>query len=139
MKKKWPSSIVENIRTLRVRKDGTGVVFDIPEDRFSRFMDIFTHLEQTEDRAPDFKVGKCQELPELTEDMTSSDMGGWRGNDFGGGGGGYRPQGKHGRYQSYGGSGAFGSQRMSQGGGGGGWNSRGNRDNDSTHENDRGS
>ena len=76
-------------------KDRGGVVFDIYEDQFDRFMDVFLHLKDNDSRI-DFTVGKCNELPDLDEEGGFGQEGGsnWRGgggNDGGysSGGGGY--------------------------------------------------
>lgn len=47
-------------------KDQTGAVFDVQEDQFERFDDIFTHLKN-EGRI-NFEIGRCKALPELKED-----------------------------------------------------------------------
>jgi hypothetical protein len=47
---------------MRVRKDGMGVVFDIYEDQVDRFIEIFTHLKETDSKV-DFEVTRCTELP----------------------------------------------------------------------------
>ena len=72
---------------MKPRKDSLGVVFDIPEHKYERFMDVYQHLDETDKRI-DFVISKIKELPELTEGF-GTDTGSWRGgDDFGGGGGG---------------------------------------------------
>lgn len=39
-----------------------GVVFDIGENKYERFIEIYKHLSETDSRI-DFIVGKCTELP----------------------------------------------------------------------------
>lgn len=88
---------------MRSMKDRGGVVFDVYEDQFERFMDVFNHLKENDSRV-DFVVQKCAELPDLTEEggFDNADGSNWRGGgggDSGYGGGGYS---KHSRHQSYG-------------------------------------
>ena len=72
---------------MKGRKDTLGVVFDVPENKYERFMDVYKHLTETESRL-DFSISKCTELPELSEDF-GSEFGNWRGgDDFGSGSGG---------------------------------------------------
>lgn len=75
----WGGRIADNIRVIKGIKAGGGALFDIYEDQYDRFMDIFEHLIQQEGDRLDFKVERCSELPELAEDdMTGSGAGGWR-------------------------------------------------------------
>ena len=53
---------------MKGRKDVQGVVFDVPEYKFERFMDVYKHLAETDSRV-DFSIAKCTELPELSEDF----------------------------------------------------------------------
>lgn len=75
-----------------------GIIFDIYEDQFDRFIEISNHLRETDSQI-DFEIVKCLLLPELEgEDSLSVGGGGsaWRsgGNSYGG-------SAKHGRHQSY--------------------------------------
>jgi hypothetical protein len=82
---------------MRGIKNGAGAVFDLYEDQFARFMDNWTHLQESEAGRLDFVVSKCTEIPELAEDDQMSGGSNWRANDGGdngygggrGGGGGY--------------------------------------------------
>jgi ATP-dependent RNA helicase DDX21 len=40
----WPPKITDNIRIIKVRKDGTGVLFDLWDDRVETFMDYYQDL-----------------------------------------------------------------------------------------------
>ena len=71
--------ISDSIRVIKGVKGQGGALFDIYEDQYDRFMDIFEHLIQQEGDRLEFKVERCQELPELAEDdLTGSSAGGWR-------------------------------------------------------------
>lgn len=81
-----------------------GVVFDIYEDKFNRFIENYEYLKSREgERGLDFHVERCNELPELDEDGQGGDA--WRNTSGGGGFGG-------------------GNNQMSYGGGGGGGQNR---------------
>lgn len=102
---------------MRGIKSGSGAVFDLYEDQFSRFMDGWKHLQESEKGRLDFEVSKCTELPELDEN--SGDSG--PGSGYGGGGGGYG--GSRGGGGGYGGGrggggGSYGGDRGGRGGGG---------------------
>jgi hypothetical protein len=115
-----------------------GVVFDVSEDHLERFMDVFTHLKETDSRI-DFGVSKCAELPELLEEsgFENPSNGNWRTSSSGGDEGGFGGQ-RHQRYQSFGGNqgGYFNNGNGDKGssyggnkygnGGGGGYGSKGN-------------
>lgn len=85
MKKYWPSQIADSYRGMRALKDYNGVVFDIYEDQFDRFMDNYNHLKETS--KIDFTVSKCNELPELAEEngFETEAFGSWRGGNNDGG------------------------------------------------------
>lgn len=105
-------------------KSSNGVVFDVYEDQFERFMDVFLHLRDTDSKI-DFEVKKCTELPELTEEggFGQESQGNWRGaggNDGGYGSGGGNFRGGYQR-QSYG----NGDSNFSRGGDSRGGDSRG--------------
>ena len=44
-----------------------GVVFDIPVDSTSRFLDVFKYLTEAESKV-DFLVTKCNTLPDLASE-----------------------------------------------------------------------
>lgn len=67
MKRYWPSQMTDNIRNMRTMKSQSGVVFDVFEDQFERFMDVFIHLKDTDSRV-DFIVQRCSELPDLLDE-----------------------------------------------------------------------
>lgn len=70
--------MVDSLRGMRTIRDKGGVVFDIYEDQFERFLDVFTHLKDTDSRI-DFSVQKCSELPELVEEDGYGGESNWRG------------------------------------------------------------
>lgn len=148
LRRYWPETLINSVRTMRGMKSGAGACFDLYEDQFSRFMDNWTHLKQQEGDRLDFEVIKCTDLPELDEDSPNSGggsgygggnggggYGGGRGGYRGGGGGGYDGGRGGGRGGGFGGSsrgggrgGGYGGDRDqdrggSRGGGAGGWGS----------------
>jgi uncharacterized membrane protein YgcG len=95
-------------------KNAGGIIFDIYEDQFDRYLDNFDHIAEQEGNHLPFILDRCPELPELTEDETGQ---GWRNNDpydgsysqnYGGG--------------RSGGRGGYDGNRGSRGGRGGGFN-----------------
>lgn len=128
----WGGRQVDSIRVIKGIKGGQGVIFDIYEDQFDRFMDNYDHICQQEGDRLDFVVERCQELPELAEDdpnianswrTTDSDFDAGQNNQRGGYGnrGGYR--GSNQGYSDYGNRG--GGQRGMRGNrGGGGYGQR---------------
>ena len=111
----WPPTIVDSVRTMRGMKSGVGAVFDLYEDQYTRFNDSWKHLQEQEGSRLDFEVGMCKELPELDEDCGDSGPGSGYGGGYGGGrGGGFGGGGRGG----YGGGGGFGGDRAGRGGGG---------------------
>jgi hypothetical protein len=57
-----------------------GVVFDLWDDQYQRFIEIFDHLK-TLDSTVDFEVVRCTGLPELiAESGFESGGSAWRGN-----------------------------------------------------------
>lgn len=102
---------------MRQRKDGMGVVFDLWDDTFSRFLEIYEHLAKS-DSTIDFEVVKCTGLPELHEESGFESGGSaWRGNQSNGDGG-YGK--KAGGYGGSGNDGGYGN-RGNKGGNGGGY------------------
>jgi hypothetical protein len=62
---------------MRSMAGGAGVVFDIYEDKYSRFIENYEFLKQREsERGLDFHVERCADLPELDEDGNGGDP--WR-------------------------------------------------------------
>lgn len=57
--------MAENIRTIKAVKNNLGALFDIYEDQYDRFMDLFDNIYNHEGERLDFIVERCQELPEL--------------------------------------------------------------------------
>lgn len=102
----WPPKLTDNIRAIKVRRDQTGVLFDLWEDRVDTFMDYYNDLVG-KNQSKGVTVRRCTALPELEDD-----------EDYGGGGSGW------GREGNYGGSG-FGKQNSYGGGGYGGKQSYG--------------
>jgi hypothetical protein len=81
--------MTDRLRGIRGRNDSAGIVFDIDEDQAERFLEIASHLKETDSKI-DFEVSKCLELPELEDSENNSAA--WRGStDFRGGA-------KHGRH-----------------------------------------
>ena len=105
---------------MKAKVDGTGVVFDIWEDKVERFLDTFDEIKsQNPDEAID--MFKCTSLPEMEEE--DDDQGGWRGpggSSYGGGGsGGYgRGGARYNTQSSGGGFKPYGGESSSYGGGG---------------------
>jgi hypothetical protein len=116
LKKFWDPRISDQVRNMKVFKNGLGVVFDIRANSLDSFLENFQRLKETGDRI-DFEVEKCQVLPELEEDGSSG--GNWRdqGRDQGGydRGYGHRDSGFGGGYQGRGSrgghSGGYGKYR----------------------------
>ncbi len=44
LRRTLPENMVTSIKGMRMFKDQTGVVFDVPDDHITRFEDIFAHL-----------------------------------------------------------------------------------------------
>ena len=93
-----PENVSNSIKGMRMYKDQTGVVFDVPDEHINRFEDIFLHMG--EQRKQDFTLTRAKSLPELKEDAEftqgqGSGYGGYGGR--GGYGGGYGGQQSYGR------------------------------------------
>jgi GUCT (NUC152) domain len=82
------------IRSMKDKKDNSGVVFDIYEDKVERFLDHYEHQKASHPEHKDYEVSRCTALPEL-EDDEDMQSGAWRAGG-GAGGGDYRS-----KYQSY--------------------------------------
>jgi len=70
-----PAKNHENVRGMRAKKDGSGVVFDVWEDKIERFTYAVEYIRERDGHV-DFDILKCKALPELVEE-----------EDFFGGGG----------------------------------------------------
>ena len=80
----WPPKVTDNIRVVKVKKDGSGAVFDLWDDKVELFMDYYNDVKA---RNPDsqVEVKKCTQLPELEEEDDDGGFGGgWRGGISGG-------------------------------------------------------
>lgn len=89
----WPPKITDNIRMIKVKKDLSGVLFDLWEDKVDQFMDYYQDLKG-KGQDSGVEVVRCSALPELEEEDEGYGGGGsaWRndyggGNKYGGGGG----------------------------------------------------
>ena len=51
--------MAENIRTIKAVKNNLGALFDIYEDQYDRFMDIFDNVYNHEGERLDFIVERC--------------------------------------------------------------------------------
>ena len=104
LRKHLTQDITDSIRGMRMFKDQTGAVFDVPEESIQRYEDVFNHLK--DQRRINFEYGRCKSLPELREDESFNNQGGRGG--YGGGYGGN--QGGYGGQQSYGNQGGYGNR-----------------------------
>ena len=117
LRKFLTQDITDSIKGMRMFKDQTGSVFDVPEDHIQRFEDVFNHLK--EQRRINFEVSRAKTLPELRED-DSFNRGGPAYGGYGGNQGGYG-QSSYGNQGGYGGRGGYGGGAPSYGGGRGGY------------------
>jgi ATP-dependent RNA helicase DDX21 len=46
LRRALPEAIVTSIKGMRMFKDQTGVVFDVPDEFIQRFEDVFTHMQE---------------------------------------------------------------------------------------------
>lgn len=104
-----PPKNTDNLRGIRVKKDGTGVIFDVWEDKVERFLYGPEYLRERDGKV-DFDIFKCTALPELYEE--DEYQGG------GAGGQGWRAGGASSGYDNYGGGSSRGGYGSSRGGGG---------------------
>jgi uncharacterized membrane protein YgcG len=87
----FPPKLTDIIKIIKAKKDGSGVVFDIYEDKVEQFTD---YLNDAKERFPDAQIecARCTALPELEEDdedySSGGQGGGWGrgGSSYGGGG-----------------------------------------------------
>ena len=49
---------------MRFREDMKGAVFDVPEDRYERFMEMFNHMKSSNSQL-NFTIEKCLQVPDL--------------------------------------------------------------------------
>lgn len=64
----WAPRIVDQVRSIRTRKDKTGVVFDIQAKCAEGFIDSYLNLKEKSGKRADFEVFLCLKLPELEEE-----------------------------------------------------------------------
>lgn len=95
LRKFLTQDIVDSIKGMRMYKDQSGAVFDVPEEHITRFEDIFNHLR--EQKRINFEIGRAKALPELREDDSFRGQG--NGPSYGGG---YNAGGGYGGRNSYG-------------------------------------
>ena len=63
----WAPKIVDQVRSIRTRKDKCGVVFDLDARSAEGFIESFLNLKESRG-VREFQVGLCLKLPELEED-----------------------------------------------------------------------
>lgn len=82
-----PPKNTEQLRILRVKRDGSGVVFDVWEDKAERFLYGPEYLRERDGHVS-FDILKCMELPDLIEedDFQGGGGAGWRSGYDGGSG-----------------------------------------------------
>jgi len=68
----WAPRIVDQVRSIRTRKDKTGVVFDLAAKSAEGFLESYQNLKEKSGKRADFEVSICLELPELEEDSGMS-------------------------------------------------------------------
>lgn len=64
----WAPRIVDQVRSIRTRKDKKGVVFDIDAKYAEGFIESYLNLKEKNGARVDFEVFLCLKLPELEED-----------------------------------------------------------------------
>lgn len=64
----WAPRVVDQVRTMRVRKDKTGVVFDLQAKSAEGFIDSYLNLKEKSGKRADFEVSLCIQLPDLEEE-----------------------------------------------------------------------
>jgi hypothetical protein len=76
------------IKNMKAKRDNSGIVFDVYEDKVERFISVTEYLKERDGHC-DFEVIKCLSLPELEDEPDSQNSNGggaWRANGGGGGG-----------------------------------------------------
>lgn len=68
----WAPRIVDQVRSIRTRKDKMGVVFDLQAKSAEGFLDSYLNLKEKSGKRADFEVALCQTLPELEDDSGMS-------------------------------------------------------------------
>jgi len=64
----WAPRVVDQVRSIRTRKDKTGVVFDLQAKSAEGFIDSYLNLKEKSGARVDFEVFLCLKLPDLEED-----------------------------------------------------------------------
>lgn len=67
----FPPKFSDMIRSMKDKKDNSGVVFDIYEDKVERFLDHYEHHKASQhenSESKDYVVSRCTALPELEDD-----------------------------------------------------------------------
>jgi hypothetical protein len=62
-----PPKNTESLKGIRIKKDGSGVVFDVWEDKVERFLYGPEYLRERDGKV-DFDIMKCTALPDLVEE-----------------------------------------------------------------------
>ena len=108
----WPPKLTDNIRVMKVKRDMSGVLFDLWEDRVEQFMDYYNELK-VKGLDKGVEIQRCSQLPELEDDEEGGFGGGWRAGNANGGG--------YGVQSGYGGNPRYQQQNSGYGGNGGGY------------------
>lgn len=64
----WAPRVVDQVRSIRTRKDKTGVVFDLQARCAEGFVECYQNLKEKAPARVDFEVSLCLALPELEAD-----------------------------------------------------------------------
>jgi hypothetical protein len=118
IEKYWSPAISRSISTIKLFKNGSGVVFDLRRSEAESFIDNFKLLKERQGRNVDFDVKICSRLPDIEGSGHETSGRSTKRRDFSSGGGG-----------GYGGSRGAGGGRDRYGGGsrGGGYGDRDHR------------
>jgi hypothetical protein len=84
---RWWSSRIIDASSIKAMRNGQGVVFEIKDNYYERFLDNYEHIKNQEGTSLDFTVSRCQDLPEL-EDQGNFGGSESRQSDYNGGHGG---------------------------------------------------
>lgn len=68
IQKYWAPRIVDQVKSIRTRKDNTGVIFDIDAKSAETFLDSYQNFKEKNKSRADFEVSICVKLPELGEE-----------------------------------------------------------------------
>jgi hypothetical protein len=74
-----PQKQLDAVKGMRAKKDGSGVVFDVWEDKAERFTYAVEYVRERDGHV-NFDIFKCKALPELVEEEDS--FGGAGGNQW---------------------------------------------------------